>query len=439
MMLTPSDSHRRYALGIMTAVYTLNLVDRGLVAVLLQPIKEDMHLSDTQLGLMTGIVFAAFYATFGIPIARWADRGDRVTITALAIAVWGLTVMSCLLVTNYIQLLLARMASAIGESGCKPPTYSLIGDWYPRPAERTGAMTIYWLGGSVATLVSFAVGGLLNEAYGWRLTFFLMGLPGLVLAVIVRLSLVDPRISPSPADHQELPPLRSVLTTLWRRKSMRHLTLALILLYTLGSGLSPWYTAFMIRSHQMGTGEVGVWLGVIFGVGGVLGVIIGGYVATRWLSNSEKSQMRISAITVGLQVPCLFIFVMVEQKQHALIALAPVIVLFSFFMGPTYALMQRLVPDKMRATVLAVVMFLVNLIGMGVGPQIVGILSDVLAPVAGIDSLRYAMLIVSFTALWSAYHFWRASGTIGNDLLEVSAEAHLTANCYRRELPKVVY
>src|SRR5690349_1463529 len=149
-----STGYERYVLATLTLVYTLNYLDRGLIILLLQPIKEDLHLSDTQLGFVTGIAFALFYATLGLPIARWADRGNRVTITSIAIGLWGLTVMVCLFVSNLVQLVLARIAAAVGESGCMPPTYSLVGDYFPAPAARTRAMAIYWLASPLALLIS---------------------------------------------------------------------------------------------------------------------------------------------------------------------------------------------------------------------------------------------------------------------------------------------
>jgi MFS family permease len=166
-----SDAYKRYVLGTLTLVYTLNYLDRGLIILLLQPIKEDLHISDTQLGFVTGIAFALFYATLGLPIARCADRGNRVTITSIAIGLWGGTVMLCLFVTNFVHLVFARIAAAIGESGCMPPTYSLVGDYFPAPAERTRAMATYWLASPVALLISLVAGGWLNERYGWRVTF----------------------------------------------------------------------------------------------------------------------------------------------------------------------------------------------------------------------------------------------------------------------------
>src|SRR5688572_23768263 len=169
------DAHyKRYALVMLTAVYMLNLVDRGLMMLLLQPIKDDLQLSDTQLGFLTGIAFGLFYAILGLPIARWADRGNRVTITSLAIGLWSLTVMACVLVGNFVQLVAARIAAAVGEAGCMPPTYSLLGDYFPGAAERTQAMSVYWMAAPLSALFTFIVGGWLNELYGWRITFFLM-------------------------------------------------------------------------------------------------------------------------------------------------------------------------------------------------------------------------------------------------------------------------
>jgi predicted MFS family arabinose efflux permease len=413
-----SRAYNRYALAVMTALYMLNVADRSLMIVLLEPIKRDLHLSDTQLGFLTGIAFGLFYATLGLPVARWADRGNRATIASLAIGLWGVTVMACLAVTTYAQLVIARVAAAVGEAGGKPPTYSLVGDYFPEPRERTRAMAVYLSGNSLSSLVSLILGGWLNERYGWRVAFFFIGGLGLVLAPVVKMTLIEPRtrMAGQRTNLPPLPPMRSVLAALWERRSLRHLGLALILLYTMGLGLGPWYGAFLIRSHGMRTVELGVWLGLMFGIGGVVGVLSGGYVAGRWFADNERGQMRLTAGAVASLVPCFVAFLTLPGKVPALAALLPLIVALSFFWAPTYALMQRLVPDEMRATMMAVVMLLANLIGMGLGPQLVGILSDQLLPNYGTDSLRYAMLIMSLVALWAAYHFWRVGLTVRDDL-----------------------
>lgn len=418
-----TEPYKRYVLGILTLVYTLNYVDRGLIILLLEPIKNDLMLSDTQLGFLTGIAFGLFYATLGLPIARWADRGNRVTITSIAIGSWGVTVMLCVFVQNFTGLVLARIAAAIGESGCMPPTYSLLGDYFHSARERARAMTTYSLAGPLASLLSYTAGGWLNEHLGWRMTFFAMGLPGLLLAVAVRATVVEPRVNyGSEGTSVGRSQMRSVLQTLWRQPSTRHLSLALILLFTMGMGLGPWYAAFMMRNHGVGTVELGVWFGAIFGLGGIAGIWSGGYVASRWFAEDERAQLRLSALVVLSLVPCFVLFLLAPGKTLALLALVPLVMAFGAFLGPTYALMQRLVVSDSRATTLAVVMLIANLIGMGIGPQVVGVLSDALKPAFGSESLRYAMLGMSFIAIWAASHYWRAGQTVRLDLLAAASE-----------------
>jgi MFS family permease len=414
-----SPGYKRYALALLSAVYMLNLVDRGLMSLLLQPIKIDLALTDTQLGFISGIAFGLFYALVGVPLARWADRGNRVHIAALAIGVWGLTVMTCLFVVNYVQLVFARMAAAIGESGCKPPSYSLLGDYFPERIERAHAMSMYTAANYVSGLMSGVVGGWLNEIYGWRMTFFLMGIPGLVLAILVKLTIREPRTQAvqTPAWRAlSAPSLKSVLVFAWRERSLRHLSVALILLYTMTLGLGPWQAVFMMRSHAMGTAELGLWSGLIFALGGMAGALLNGFAVRRWCSRNERRHIHLTALAVGTTTPFFVAFLLLPQKHWALLALVPSTVIFGAFLGSIYALMQRLVPDEMRATMLSVVMLLTNLIGFGIGPQTVGILSDALRSLYGADSLRYAMLVMSFLGLWGAYHFWRIGNTLEHDL-----------------------
>jgi MFS family permease len=423
-------TYKRYVVSTLTLTYTFSQVDQGLISVLLQPIQTDLHLSDTQLGFVTGIAFGLFYATLGLPAARWADRSNRSTITALAIGLWGATVMSCLFVTNFVQLVFSRMAAAAGASACMPPTYSLVGDYFPKTAEHTRAMTIYTLASPLSGLVGYVLGGWLNERFGWRAAFVVAGIPGLVLAALVKLTVAETRVHKNPAQAQELrkPSMRKVLSTLWHQQSSRHLGIAIILIFTMGWGLNPWYAAFMVRSHLMGTVELGMWLGVIFGFSGVAGVLLGGYMAERWFSDDERGQMRLTAVITVSLVPLLALFLLLPQKHQSLTALGLSVIVSNFFFGPAFALMQRLVVAEMRATQLAIVMLLANLIGMGVGSQVVGILSDLMKPLLGNDSLRYAMIAVSLVALWSAYHFWHVGRTIKDDLREVVHSTPSSAN-----------
>jgi predicted MFS family arabinose efflux permease len=412
-----STRQRRYALGVLTLVYMLNLTDRGLVILLLESIKTDLRLSDTQLGALTGVAFGLLYAVFGLPFARWSDRGDRVGLASIAIAIWGVTVMATLLVASFIQLFVARMAAAVGEAGCKPPTYSLVGDLYPQPADRIRAMSIYWLGSPLSVILSFMIGGWLGQHYGWRAAFFVMGVPGLILALVVRLTLADPRVRrgsnvPARPAHSTM----AVASLIWNRPACRHVCIGLVLVFSINFGLSPWYGAFLIRSHGMQTDELGLWLGLIFSISGVVALLAGGLVGSRLLAENDKGQLTMTALTVALLVPFYLLFLLVPGKAQALLAMVPLMLVFNFYVAPIYALLQRLVPDEMRAMVLALVMLFANVIGMGLCPPLVGILSDTIRPHFGTDSLRYAMLSVAALSLWASYHFWCARRCVAADI-----------------------
>jgi predicted MFS family arabinose efflux permease len=417
-----SSRYKLYALSVVTTVYTLGFLDQGLINLFVQPIEDDLKLNDSEMGFVTGLAFAIFFATMGVPFAQWADRYNRSSIASLAIGLWGATVMVCVFVSNYVQLVAARMLASVGGAGCMPPTYSLVGDLFPSAAARTRAMAIYMLANPVSVLVSYAVGGLLGQRYGWRLTFFAIGLPGLLAAVLVKATVPDPRPplsrdDPSPAGMTE------ALRTLWHQRSCRHLSIALILFTTVVQGVAPWQAAFMMRNHGMGTAEVGIALGLIYGFAGAAGMLLGGDVVARWFGEDERAQMRISAGVVALLMPCTGAFLLLPQKYEALGALIPWVVLASFIFGPSFALMQRLVPDQVRATSVAVLLLFSNLIGMGLGPQVIGLLSDALRLVLGIDSLRYAMLAESSLAVLAAYYFWRAGQTVKRDLASVTAHS----------------
>lgn len=425
-----SNGYKAYALALITAVFTVNILDRQMMGILLQPIKEDLNLSDTQLGFVTGIAFGLFYAVLGIPIARWADRGNRVTITSLTMAVWGLAVMLCLNVASFTHLALARIAAAVGEAGCRPPTYSLLGDYFPGAAERTRAMAIYWLAGPLAGLIGYIAGGWINEHYGWRLAFFVIGIPGLLLALVVRLTLVEPRVH-APSDRtrpQRPPPLKKVLRVLWGQRSCRNLTIALVVIQTLFFGVNPWDLVFMMRTHGMGSAELGAWWGLLAGASGIIGTLTGGYVVSRWFAGDERGQMRLSAITIMAMVLFYVAFLFTPQKHVALMMLAFWMLVLNIWVAPAFALMQRLVPDEMRATILAAIMLFYNLIGLGLGPLIVGALSDAFTAIVGDESLRYALLVMILVLpAWSAYHFWQLGDSVKSDLDDM-ARGQLTSD-----------
>ena len=409
---------RYYALGLLTVVYTFNFVDRQLLSILQESIKADLLLSDQQLGLLTGFAFALFYTIAGIPIARYADRNNRRNVVAIAIALWSFMTAISGLVQNYLQLLLARIGVGVGEAGGSPPAHSMISDIFP-PERRASALAFYSMGINFGILFGFLAGGWLNEFFDWRVAFFVVGAPGIVVALFVRYTLREP-IRGLMEDRQDVAtdtPFPEVLKLLWSRLSFRHLAIGGALNAFAGYSSSNWTASFMIRSHDMSTGELGTWLALIMGVGGAIGVFWGSYIAERLAKFDVRWYMWMPTITGMICVPFMIATYVVEGAYTALIISIVPGILFNVYLGNSLAMTHALVGLRMRAVASAILFFLINLIGMGLGPWGVGLLSDMLSAELGNESLRYAMLYLLPAAMgWSAVHFLLASRTLQKDL-----------------------
>ncbi|MED5346906.1 MAG: MFS transporter, partial [Pseudomonadota bacterium] len=388
-----SMSARYYAVGLLTVVYTFNFIDRQLLSILQESIKADLLLSDQQLGLLTGIAFAMFYVTAGIPIARWADRGNRRNIVALAIGVWSFMTAISGLVQNYVQLLLARMGVGVGEAGGSPPAHSIISDIFP-PERRASALAFYSMGVNIGILFGFLAGGWLNEIFDWRTAFFVVGAPGLIIALIVRYTLREPirGLSEQRQVETQTVPFSNVLNLLMSRPAFKHMAFGAALNAFAGYSTSSWTASFMIRSHGMSTGELGTWLAMIMGFGGAVGVFAGGVIAERLARKDVRWYMWLPALTGLICVPFMVANYMVAGAYTALIVSIIPGILFNVYLGNTLAMTHGLVGLRMRALASAILFFILNLIGLGLGPWVIGLLSDLLAPTLGQESLRHAML-----------------------------------------------
>jgi len=439
--LRSRGSYRNYLLSLLLVILAFNYVDRLALGLMLQEIKGDLHLTDTQLGFLTGIAFALFYSIMGIPIARWADRGNRVLIISLTLAVWSVMVSLCGRASDFLQLLLARVGVAAGEAGCIPPAHSLIADYFTR-SERPRAVARYMLGGPLACVIGFFLAGWLNELYGWRITFMLLGVPGMVLSALTWLTVREPRRAGLSRDaiagvtqqtrglsnedrSATQPGLFEVLNTLWWNPTFRHLLFSYSVYLLFGYGISTWLPAFLIRSFGLQTGVIGIALALIWGAGGIVGTWCGGELASRYAAHQERLQLRAMALA-----HCVFGIFSIGTY------LAPNLYLSLGLMtlsavgtnatnGPLFATIQTLVPQNMRAISIALIYLVANLIGMGIGPLVVGVLSDALRAWAGEDSLRYALLAVSPGFFWVAWHVWRASSTVTQDLQKLQTAHRL--------------
>jgi MFS family permease len=413
---------KRYLLAVLTAILAFNCVERLTLGLVLQNVKVDLGLSDTQLGLLTGIAFAAFYAVMGIPIARWADRGNRVAIIALSTALWSSALALCGMAANFLQLLLIRAGIAVGEAGCIPPAHSLIADHFSRE-ERPRAAAIYMLGVPIGALVGFFLVGWLNEMVGWRKTFGFLGLPGFVMALIAWFTLVEPRagspgsIEAGRAATPDAPGIQEAFATLWRNVTFRQLLLCFSVTSFFGAGMLQWKPSFFIRSFGFQTGELGTWFAIIYGLGGLVGTYLGGELASRYAARNERLQLRAMALVycaVGGISACAYL----STNPHLALALMALIAIVnSMINGPIFATIQTLMPERLRAVSIALLYLFANLIGMGLGPLAAGVLSDAFTPWAGNESLRYAMLALCPGYLWGAWHLMRASKTVAEDVM----------------------
>jgi MFS transporter, Spinster family, sphingosine-1-phosphate transporter len=432
------SSNRRYLLAILIIILAFNSLDRLALGLLLQTIKTALLLSDTQLGFLSGIAFALFYSVFGIPIARWADRGNRVVIISLTTALWSAAVALCGTAGSFVHLLLIRIGVAVGEAGCVPPAHSLIADHFSR-AERPRAMARYMLGLPLSSLVGYFLAGWLNEFFGWRATFVILGLPGLALAAIARLTLTEPRcrhmqsvgLAPGrPAvvpDRSSRLPFGQVFRTLWSNVTFRHLLMSLSVMGFFSSGIQKWLPAFFIRSHGLHTGELGTWLALMYGIVGIAGSYCGGELATRLAANNERLQLRGTAVMYSCFAVLSAMVYLVSSAGAAFCCLGVAAFGANMAGGPLFATLQSVVPAQMRAMSVAIIYLFTNLIGMGLGPLAVGVLSDVLHPAYGEESLRYALLILCPGYLWGAWHLLRASSHVIRDLEAAANSEHARA------------
>ncbi len=417
-----SKAYTRYALGLLLVVYIVNFLDRQVIAILLQAIKEDLDLSDTQLGAFSGIAFALLYSTLGIPIARWADRGVRRSIISLALLIWsGMTALQGL-ATSFGALLAARVGVGVGEAGCSPPAHSIIADLFA-PARRATALSIYALGIPIGSAIGLAGGGWLRETFDWRTALVIVGLPGIALAAVVRLTLREPTRGywEDQKSRDAAPPsLGEVARLLRARRSFVHMALAGTLHAFYGYGAGAFNPAFLERVHALGALEIGTWLGLVAATAGAAGTFLGGWLTDRLSGRDRRWYAWLPAWGSIAAVPLVLLFYLWHDGREALALAALPALVGGLYLGPTFAMTQALVPPRMRAQAAAVLLLVMNLIGLGLGPQFVGLLSDWLAPSTGVESIRWALLVtVVVGALWSAVHYFRAAATLRQDLAAI--------------------
>jgi len=403
---------------ILAIVYMFNFVDRQILAILLPQIRDEFGTSDAYLGFLSGTAFALFYVTLGVPIAQYADRCNRRNLIAAAVALWSAMTALSGLAANIWHLTAARIGVGIGEAGCSPPAHSMISDYFP-PEKRSTAMGFYTLGISAGIMTAYLAGGWVAQNIGWRAAFFVVGIPGLILAAIVRFTLQEPKrgASESRATGVEQPRLIEVVRFLAARRSFIHMAMAAGLSTFVGYSVIGFLPSFMVRSFNMELAELGRWLGLILGISGGAGFFFGGYFADHLGRGSHRKAFNFIALTILVSAGILAMTFLAKNSTTALLMFILPAATMNVYLAPVLAQAQSLVALRMRATTSALVLLIINVIGLAFGPLLTGMLSDALEPTFGEESMRYALFIVTLAILpWAVWHYYRAGKWIDGDL-----------------------
>jgi MFS family permease len=390
-------AYRSYVLLVLVLVYTFNFIDRQIVGILAVPIKSELHLSDSQLGVMGGLAFALFYTLLGIPIARLADRVSRTGIMTAALALWSLMTAACGLTQNFAQLFLARVGVGVGEAGGVTPAYSLICDYFPLK-ERARALSAYSFGIPIGSAVGIVLGGFITSIMSWRAAFFIVGLAGVLITPLLKLTVREPErgtLDPVRTDADRAagaPSLPAIVAVLARKPSFWGLSLGASCASMMGYGLFFWAPSFLVRSFHLSLLHASLSYGGLVLVGGLLGIWLGGMLADRYGEGRRGMYAFIPAMAFVATLPFYVAGVLSTTLWLSCAVLLVPTALGLAWLGPVLTAVQHLVPAHMRATASALFLFINNLIGIGLGSTLIGLVSDSMRVRFGAESLRYAIL-----------------------------------------------
>lgn len=414
---TVDTKNRRIGLGLLMMAYMLSVTDRMILSVLFEPIKAEFSLSDTQLGLLGGLTFALFYATLGVPLAKYADRNDRRRLIAACLILFSLMTAVSGLSTGFIMLVFCRIFVGVGEAGVNPASQSIVADYYPSH-QRSLAMSSLTVGGNIGMIIGFLAGGIVSQIYGWRAAFFVVGIPGVLLGLALLFFLKEPQRGASDSLQNNksssqstiMEAAKSMLASPVLRQVLAASTVAGMVTY----GILQWLPAYFSRVHELPQSRVGVVMALFIGVVGAAGTLIGGRLADLLSRQRVDLGAKMIAFTQMLALPLFILGYMSSTLSVSLAFLVLPFMALTFFLGPSLAMIQTYTPVRMRSLMAAIKMLCLNLVGLSLGPLIVGVISDVLEPTAGQQGLAIALSCMAAFSVWSAVHFWLA----GNAMLK---------------------
>lgn len=403
-------------LAVLFLVSTSNYVDRNIISVLLEPIKAEFGVSDTLLGLLTGISFALFYATLGIPVARWADRGNRKTIITLSLTIWSLMTALCGLAQSFWQLALARVGVGAGEAGALPPAQSLIADYFG-PTRCGRALAIFMSSSMCGYLLGFVAGAHIATSYGWRAAFLIVGLPGLALAVLVHFVLHEPRtlpqFRPTPGSQE---PIGATFRALLAKRAFVYLLIAMVIYFLIAYGAIVFLPSYMVRVLKVPLAEVGTAYGAVSAVASIIGSLLGGFMIDRLSKRNLAWLGWMPAAGLALCWPLYEAMLLAPTFTMALIFAGLAGLALNAAVPAMFTCLHAICGSARRAMSVAVVFFFANLIGLGLGPIIAGALSDAFSAIHGPVGIRYALLIVMTLLLPCAWLLVMSGRHVATDI-----------------------
>jgi predicted MFS family arabinose efflux permease len=410
----------RYVLLILTGVFAFSFLDRVIFNVLLEPIRREFGLTDTLMGLLSGLAFVAFYTLLSFPVSRWADRGNRRNIVSLGLVLWSAMTTFSGLVTSVAQLAAARILVGVGESTGSAPVHSLLSDYFPK-SKRTRAFGFFSGGLHLGVLLGYLIGGLIGGWLGWRAAFFVAGVPGLLLALLLRLTVREPvRGGVDAVVSDAVPePLGASLRQLFAARTYRLVVLGGTLGAFVVYALNTWEATFLRRLHGFDGRQIGLVAGVIKGLAGLAGALLGGYLVQRFSRIDERNGLRLPAVATGAAGLVLLLFIWGTSTPLALVGLGGFTFLIAVHIGVLWGVAQTVSPIRHRALAAAVLTSSSNLIGHSLGSSLPGVLNDLLRPAYGDAAMRYSLLLASGVAVLTAVVLWRASASVGTDARRV--------------------
>ena len=402
-----SGLRRHYTLFVLFLISAVSLIDRQVMGVVIEPIKAEFHVSDTQIGLLTGLAFALVYCVFAIPLGRYADRAHRRNLIGWCCAFWSVMAMLCGFASNFWQLALARVGVAVGESGSGAASMSIIADLYP-PHQRAKAISVFMLGAPIGALLGMSLGAYIAYYHGWREAFIWMAIPGIIAAVLLRLTATEPLRGLWEQAQQARPALphesvMQVMRVAWQSTTFVRIAVAGALLAFASYAFSIWSTAFLVRSHGLSLKDAGIIMGLAAGPGAIIGSLSSGWLSAHLAQRDSRWQLGVPIVGALLACPMAVAFALYPagnpwalgalQVPQAAIFMFAMSVFGMWWMAPSYTAIAQLVVPERRATMIALYNFGIMALGAGFGPLAVGVLSDHLTPMLGVDALRWALVI----------------------------------------------